>query len=146
MRLAYHSAGTTLTAYALDVWLAAAKAAIGSVSSPGVLLALPDPKHPYAWATDVIADDRNTLAGLPWSRVQGTLRRGRLEFQTIPQASLAAWEAWHTATLGGRIPFVVELPHNAEAVAVTARIPRVAELTAYRRWQPASIEIVERAL
>lgn len=143
MRIAYHTTGSALTKYALDAWLAASIAAIGSVSAPGALVIISDPKHPYCWGTEIIADDRTTLGGAQYSKVNASVRRGILQFQTIPEADLATWTAWHLATLGGRVPFVIELPHNVGAVAVTARIPRVAELTAYKRWQPTTLELME---
>lgn len=146
MRAAYHTTGAALSRYALDVWLAASIAALGSVSSPGALITLPDPKRPYAFGTEILADDRTTLGGVEYSKVHASVRRGRLEFQTIAEADLATWTAWHAATLGGRVPFVLELPHSVGAVAVTARVERVAELVGYKRWQPATLAITEYAL
>ena len=143
MRLAYHSTGSALSQAALDTWLAASIAALGSVVAPGALIALPDPKRPYAFGTEILSDDRATLGGTQYSKVQASVRRGVLQFQSIAEADLATWTAWHAATLGGRVPFIVELPHSVGAVAVTARIDRVAELTDYKRWQPVTLAVTE---
>lgn len=143
MRIAYHSTGADLTDYALGVWLAAADAAIGSVSAPGVLVTLADPKHPHAFETAVLSDDRSTQGGAVFSRVMGTVRRGRLEFISIADADAAAWRSWHAATYGGRIPFVVELPLTKEVVIVKATVESPLMQTGYKRWQPAPWELVE---
>lgn len=143
MRLAYHTTGSALSKAALDTWLAASIAAIGSVAAPGALIALADPKHPYAFGTEILSDDRATLGGAQYSKVHASVRRGVLQFQSIAEADLAAWTAWHAATLGGRVPFVVELPFSVGAVAVTARVDRIAESSGYRRWQPVTLAIAE---
>lgn len=143
MRVAYHTTGSALTKAALDTWLAASIAALGSVTTPGALIALADPKHPYSFSAEILADDRATLGGAQYSKVHASVRRGVLQFQSIADADLAAWTAWHAATLGGRVPFVIELPHSVGAVAVTARIARVAESAGYRRWQPVTLAIAE---
>lgn len=143
MRVAYHSTGSALSKAALDAWLAASIAALGSVSAPGALIVLADPKHPYCFGTEILADDRTTLGGAQYSKVHASARRGTLQFQTIPESDLAAWVAWHAATLGGRVPFVIDLPHSVGPVAVTARLDRVAELISYKRWQPATLAIAE---
>ena len=145
MRIAYHSTGADLSDYALGVWLAAAQAAIGSVSAPGMLVTLADPRHPHRFETAVLSDDRITQGGAVYSRILGTVRRGRFEFNTVADADAAAWRAWHSATLGGRVPFVVELPLTREAVIVKAAVAAPLEQTSYRRWQPASWELVEWA-
>jgi hypothetical protein len=145
MRIAYHSTGAALTDYALGVWLTAAKAAIGSVSAPGVLVSLADPKHPHAFETAVLSDDRSTQGGAAYSRIMGTVRRGRFEFITIDDADAADWRSWHAATYGGRIPFVVELPLTKESVIVKAGVDSPLLQTSYERWQPAPWELVEWA-
>lgn len=143
MRVAYHTTGSTLSKAALDTWLAASILALGAVTSPGALITLADPKHPYAFGTDILADDRATMGGAQYSKVHASVRRGVLQFQSIPESDLSTWTAWHAATLGGRVPFIVELPHSVGAVAVTTRIDRVAELTGYKRWQPITMAIAE---
>ena len=146
MRIAYHSTGAALTDYALGVWLAAAKAAIGSVSAPGVLVTLADPKHPHAFETETLADDRATQGGAVYSRILGTVRRGHLEFQTIADADAAAWRSWHTATEGGRVPVVIEMPLTNESVIVKAAVAAPLVQTNYKRWQPADWNVSEWAL
>lgn len=136
MRIAYHSTGADLTDYALGVWLAASKAAIGSVSSPGVLVALADPRHPHRFETAVLSDDRATQGGAQYSRILGTVRRGEFEFNTIADADAAAWRSWHSATYGGRIPFVIELPLTGEVVIVKAAVEQPLQQVGYKRWQP----------
>lgn len=146
MRLAYHPTGATLDRVLLDAWLVSAIAAIAAPPSPGVALTLADPRRPYAWGTEIVADERTTLAGQPIARVRGTIRRGTLDFNRCGAADLASWEAWHAATMGGRIPFALELPLTREVVAVTARVERLAELAGPARWQPAQLAVVEYAL
>lgn len=146
MRLAYHSTGASLSDYALGVWLAASRAALGSVSAPGVLATLADPRHPHAFELAVLADDRSTQGGAMFSRILGSVRRGRFEFNTIADADAAAWRSWHAATYGGRIPFVLELPLTREVVIVKAAVATPLEQTHYRRWQPAAWDLVEWAL
>lgn len=144
MRLAYHSTGASLSATALQAWLDATVAALGSVSSPGVLISVSDPKRPYAWSVaDILADDRRTLGGRPYSRLLGSVRAGNMEFNPVGAAEAALWEAWHLATYGGRIPFVVALPIGGEVVAVTSNVDRIAELVSYRRYQITPLSLVE---
>lgn len=146
MRVAYHTTGSALSDYDLGVWLAASKLAFGAVASPGALITLADPRHPHAFETAVLSDDRTTQGGAVYSRILGTVRRGRFEFNTVADSAAATWRAWHVATYGGRIPFLVELPLTSEVVIVKAAVPAVIEQTHYKRWQPAPWELVEWSL
>ena len=144
MRLAYHSTGASLSATALQTWLDATIAAIGSVSSPGVLISVSDPKRPYVWSdADILADDRRTLGGKPYSRLLGQTRGGTLELNSVSAAEQALWAAWHAATYGGRIPFVLELPHDGEVVAVVADVRRISSLVGYKRHEIAALKLTE---
>jgi hypothetical protein len=145
MRIAYHSTGASLTDYALGLWLAASQAALGSVSAPGVLVTLADPKHPHAFELAVLSVDRSTQGGAVFSRILGSVRRGRFDFNTIADADAATWRAWHAATYGGRVPFIVELPLTKEVVIVKSTVAAAIEQTHYKRWQPAPWELVEWA-
>lgn len=146
MRIAYHSTGADLSDYALGVWLAAAQAAIGAVSAPGTLVTLADPRHPHRFETAVLSDDRITQGGAVYSRILGTVRRGEFEFPTIADADAAAWRAWHAATYGGRLPFVVELPLTREVVIVKTAVEQPLQQTSYKRWQPSQWLLTEWAL
>ena len=144
MRIAYHSTGASLTAAALQTWLTATIAALGSVGSPGVLITVSDPKRPYVWSdAEILADDRQALGGKPWARLLGQTRGGLLEFNTVSATEEALWAAWHLATYGGRVPFVVELPHDGEVVAVSGSVTRVSRLVGFRRHEVAALELVE---
>ena len=143
MRIAYHPAGATLTAVALRAWITSAKAAIAAPPSPGVALKLTDPRRPYWFGTEVLSDDRSSVGGVDYSRVQASVRTGALTFNAVSASEYATISAWHIATKGGRIPFVLELPDTKEIIAVTTRILRCGELTGYKRWTPAPWGIKE---
>lgn len=142
MRIAYHPTGDALTRYALSQWIYAAKADIAA--APGLVIRVSDPKHPYARGREVLADDRETLGGQQYSRIRGLRRRLNLEFNLCKEDEEARWQAWHEATLGGRVAFVIEEPLTRELIAVTARVSGlVTRRETYRRYQPATLELIE---
>ena len=143
MRLAYHPTGASLSAYALGVWLAAAKANIGAVAAPGVLVTLADPLYPFSFESAVLSDDRKTQAGVPYSRITGAVRRGTLDHARATNDEATAIRAWHAATLGGRIPFVVELPPSAEAVIVKTTVVHPLSRINWCLWKPTAWELTE---
>jgi hypothetical protein len=142
MRIAYHPTGAALTTYALNQWLVSAKADIAA--SPGIVITLDDPKHPYSFGTETIADDRATLAGVPYSRIITTRRRAMLEFNLCTPVIDAHWQAWSLATYGGRFPFVWEEPLTGELIAVKAAVVgMVTRRENYQRNQPQALDLIE---
>lgn len=142
MRIAYHPTGAAVTAYALAQWLDAARLDIAA--APGTVATLADPKHPYAFGSEILADDRETQGGKRYSRIRAVRRRATLEFPSISMADDAAWQAWHLATQGGRVPFVWEEPTTRELIAVTCTVTGlVSRIEQYQRSQPVSLELVE---
>lgn len=126
MHVAYHPNGAALTAYALNLWLTAALAAVPTapageivtVPVPGILLDLGLPNYPWQVETDYLSDDRETQGGKTYSRIRAERRQGRLNFSGVPSCMIDQWRAWHVATRGGRIPFIVQLPDLSAMIAV----------------------------
>jgi hypothetical protein len=143
MRLAYHSTGSALSAYALDVWLAATKAAIGSVVSPGVLLNVSDPAAPWAFENETSAEDRATLGGVGWSKINHTRRVGDWSFPNMGATEAGYWRAWYSATQGGRVPFVVEMPLSGGSIAVRCPTGVILRLTSPGRWRLGGLRVEE---
>ena len=141
MRIAYNPNGATLSAYALRQWLTAAKSDIAA--APGVLIRVNDPRHPYFFGREVLADDRQTQGGIQHSRILTVRRRATLDFNLCKADIDALWQGWHTATFGGRIPFVWEEPLTGELIAVTSNVNTVTRRETYRRYQPATLELIE---
>ena len=124
MRIAYHPNGATLSAYALAQWVSAA---LADMDAPGgVVIRVNDPKHPYFFG-----------------RLRSIRRRASLEFQLCKPEIEARWRDWHLATHGGRIAFVWEEPLTGERIAVTSTLSTVSRRETYRRYQPASLELIE---
>jgi hypothetical protein len=136
MRIAYHSNGATLTAAALDAWIAATLAlsagAFDALASPGVLIEITDPDYPFAFEDSTHADDRITQGGEPFSRVLYTGRRGDWRWSNVLTAELASWRAWYAATTGFRLPFIVEI--GDERYPAVAPGPFPLQLTRLERW------------
>ncbi len=143
MRIAYHPDGATLSAYALSQWIAAALTDIAA--APGVVISVSDPKHPYFFGAEIQSDDRETQGGARFSRVRTVRRRAALEFNLVRENEDALWRAWHLATLGGRTPFIWEEPLTGELITVQSALSTVSRRETYRRYQPASLELVEWA-
>ena len=143
MRIAYHPDGATLSAYDLSQWIASALSDISA--APGVVIAVNHPKHPYFFGPEIQSDDRETQGGVRFSRVRAIRRRASLEFNLCKPEIDALWRAWHLATLGGRIPFIWEEPLTGELITVQSALSTVSRRETYRRYQPASLELVEWA-
>ena len=141
MRIAYHPGGAQLSAYELAQWISAALADINA--APGVVIRVNAPKNPYFFGQEIQADDRETQGGARYSRLRSIRRRASLEFQLCRPEIDALWRGWHLATLGGRIPFVWEEPLTGELIAVTSAVSTVTRMETYRRYQPASLELIE---
>lgn len=141
MRIAYHPNGATLSAYALAQWVSAA---LADMDAPGgVVIRVNDPKHPYFFGPEIVADDRETQGGARFSRLRSIRRRASLEFQLCKPEIEARWRDWHLATHGGRIAFVWEEPLTGERIAVQSALSTVSRRETYRRYQPASLELIE---
>ena len=143
MRIAYHPDGATLSAYDLSQWIASALSDISA--APGVVIAVNHPKHQYFFGPEIQSDDRETQGGVRFSRVRAIRRRASLEFNLCKPEIDALWRAWHLATLGGRIPFIWEEPLTGELITVQSALSTVSRRETYRRYQPASLELVEWA-
>ena len=141
MRIAYHPNAANMSDYALRVWLAAAS--IDVFSGGGVVVSVGTPKHPYSFGVEVTADDRETQAGQMYSRVRSVKRRGVIEFPVCSPTQNDVWKAWYVATLGGRVPFMIEDSLTSEWVTVKAKNAGVPTLTEYQLYQPATLEVVE---
>lgn len=141
MRIAYHPDGASLSAYQLAQWIAAARSNLAA--APGVVITVNDPKHPYFFGPEIQSDDRETQGGARFSRVRTVLRRASMEFNLCKPEIEQRWRAWHLATLGGRIPFIWEEPLTGELIAVQSALSTVSRRETYRRYQPASLELIE---
>ena len=141
MRIAYHPNGATLSAYALAQWVSAA---LADMDAPGgVVIRVNDPKHPYFFGPEIVADDRETQGGARFSRLRSIRRRASMEFNLCKPEIEALWRGWHLATHGGRIAFVWEEPLTGERIAVQSALSTVSRRETYRRYQPASLELIE---
>lgn len=141
MRIAYHPDGATLSAYALAQWIAAARADLHA--APSIVIAVSDPKHPYFFGPEILADDRETQGGARYSRLRSRRRRAALQFNTVLEDEEALWQGWQLATNGGRIPFLWEEALTGELLAVTCALSTGSRLDLYRRYQPAELELIE---
>lgn len=146
MLIAYYPNGLNIGRATLSSWLTAAKAAADLVASPGIVIAVDDPRYPYSWGHVILADDRQTQGGLVYSKIHGSRRVAELEFTLGREDKSSTWESWHVATAGGRIPFVWREPMTGENVIVTAAITRATTRQQYRRIQPASLRLTEYLL
>lgn len=141
MRIAYHPSGSSLSAAQLAAWVAAALADIEA--SPGVIIHVSAPRLPYYFGSQILADDRMTLGGRQYSRINATLRRAALEFQPVRTTAASAWSAWYDATVGGRVPWIWEEPETLELIAVTCALDTDIRRSHRRHWQPSALTLTE---
>lgn len=141
MRLAYHPNAATMTAYALNAW--AAQSAVDVFSGGGVVVTVSNPKHPYRFGVEVVADDRETQGGNLYSRVRSVRRRGTLEFPVCTSDENNVWVAWYLATLGGRVQFMIEEPETLSWVLVKCKEVGMPVRTEYQMYQPPVLELIE---
>ncbi len=109
------------------------------------MISVSDPKHPYFFGAEIQSDDRETQGGASFSRVRTVRRPAAREFNLARENEDALWRAWHLATLGGRTPFIWEEPLTGELITVQSALSTVSRRETYRRYQPASLELVEWA-
>lgn len=125
----YHPDAATMTAYALRQWLASTLADVLSTPpadreittppSAGALLDLGLPDYPWQFEPRHLTDDRETQGGVHFSRLRAIRRQGTLNFSSVPGSVIPHWRAWHTATQGGRLPFIAQLPDLAVLPVLT---------------------------
>jgi len=129
MRIAYHKTGSSLTPAALDAWIAAKIAAWPTIDSAGLLISVGDPKHPFRWESDTVADDRITLGGKSFSKIRYTARNVEIEFPPLSENEAATWRTFYAATKGFRLPFIVEHPILRTVIALVGGQPFPFSLT-----------------
>lgn len=116
MRIAYHPAAQTVSRAAHDAWIVAALANLSA--SPGTVVTIPNPDHPWAFESTVTADDRTTLGGQAFSRLRYVRRTGEWKWTLLSVADAAQWRAVRDASAGFRFAVVAELPATLERVAI----------------------------
>lgn len=132
MKIAYHPDAASLTPAALAAWLIAAIADIDAPPAPGIAATITRPNYPAAFETGVVADDRATQGGVGYSRILYRGRTGTLDFTNVPHGEIPAWRAWYAATLGFRLPSVIELDAAYAIVAPSGAFPL--QLVRQERW------------
>lgn len=117
MQIAYHATGSSLTAAALDDAIAAAISGWPSVGSL-TLVTLRDPSFPFHFEKTTTSDDRTTMGGRQFSVVRFSGQQADMQFSGMTESEVAAWRTFYDATLGFRLPFVVEHPMTLQKYAM----------------------------
>ena len=142
MRIAYHPNGSSMTTYQLRQWVNSAKS--NPSAPPSILITVSHPTYPYDFGLSVMADDRKTVGGDDYSRILSARRRGQMTFGISDATENELWKAWHSATLGGRVPYLLEEPLTNEWIAVTSAVSGAASTKEYFAFfRPKSLEINE---
>lgn len=118
MRIAYHPTGSSLTLYAINLWVTTSIANWPTVGA-GTLITVSNPQYPFRLDTDVVGDDRTTRGGVNYSKILYTRKNATIDFDLFSPAELTAWRTFYTATKGFRLPFIVEHPLTLELVAMS---------------------------
>lgn len=143
MRIAYHPNSATISAYALDAWLAATVAAWPTVGA-GTLIDVRAPRHPLRIESDTAADDRTTRGGRQFSKINYTRREAALEFPPITEAEAAIWRAFYAATQGFRLPFILEHPLTLAKIVMQGAGPFPFTLTSRGQYSGGQVKWSER--
>ena len=120
MRIVYHPTGSALKSSQLRALLDAALLNMSTPALPLVALDMGLPDYPYQIEPLFLSDDRRTLGGTSYSRINAILVSGTLNFSNIHSSEVAGWRAMYSATQGMRLPFAVELPDGRCIVATAA--------------------------
>lgn len=136
MRIAYHANASTLQPAQLRAWLVATLAlsaeAFTALAAPGALIEITEPNYPFAFEVSVNADDRETIGGVPYSVIRYTGRTASWNWTRVPSSEVVVWRTWYAATLGFRLPFIVEIGSDRHAAVAPGPFPLT--LTRQERW------------
>lgn len=133
LRIAYRSDAATMQRGQLLAWCqAVAAAGMESVTPPGAVVTLTPPSLPWAFESSPVATDRSTQGGASYSIIHYTARQGVWNFSDVPDPEVADWRAWHAATLGGRLPFVIGFREARHVVVAPGAFPLM--MTRAEKW------------
>lgn len=86
----------------------------------GQLIDVQVPSYPHIFEQRILADDRQSLAGVKFSKVYAKPRAGTWVFKNVVATELPNWQNWFNETNGFRKAFAVELPLLNESAMITA--------------------------
>lgn len=86
----------------------------------GTLINLTNPSFPFSFEKGIVANDRQTLTGINYSRIRYIARQGDWQWELIPSSELDSWKTWYSTTNGFRYPSVITDPIDSSPYYVVS--------------------------